>query len=333
MAKLQAASTCGDEATHQDRFTNDPHGFPEMIAEWEETVKKYTEQAESQNDNLAEDKALCALKQSAEAGIKTRSKEYAAMLRKMTLEQESAYQSTTGTSAKAQFRQDWAKEQDVLTKKSRVEKQSSKEADADIGGYKVLREDCGRRRVRRRRAWSFQASAIHHIQVRAAGREVGSLRLDAQRAHVFARARTAQHAWNLFTTEGHCSATSTSTEKPACTSTVMDKPAGAETPAQSAGRGAKRTTKKEDDEDDRAKAKMVSAKATPRPSLKKSRALPQATSGCSSCSNTVPRRCRSVLQRSYLLWRKTTKSEETCENDERLGSHQHAALSHWHAKR
>ena len=26
-----------------------------MIAEWEETVKKYTEQAESQNDNLAED--------------------------------------------------------------------------------------------------------------------------------------------------------------------------------------------------------------------------------------------------------------------------------------
>ena len=68
VAKLQAASTFGDEATHQDRFTNDPHGFPEMIAEWEETVKKYTEQAESQNVNLAEDKNLCALKQSAEAG-------------------------------------------------------------------------------------------------------------------------------------------------------------------------------------------------------------------------------------------------------------------------
>ena len=55
VAKLQAASNCGDEATHQDRFTNDPHGFPEMIAECEETVKKYAEQAESQNDNLAED--------------------------------------------------------------------------------------------------------------------------------------------------------------------------------------------------------------------------------------------------------------------------------------
>ena len=57
--------------------------FPEMIAEWAEPIKKYTEQAESQNDNLAEDKELCALKQSAEVGIKTRSKEYAAMLRKI----------------------------------------------------------------------------------------------------------------------------------------------------------------------------------------------------------------------------------------------------------
>ena len=138
VTKLQAASTCGDEATHQDRCTNDPHGFPEMIAGWEETVKKYTEQAESQNDNLAEDMELCALKQSAEAGIKTRSKEYAAVLRKMTPEQENAYQSTKGTSAKAQFRQDWAKEQYALAKKSRVEKQSWKEADADIGEYKVL---------------------------------------------------------------------------------------------------------------------------------------------------------------------------------------------------
>ena len=132
VAKLQAASTCGDEATHQDRFTNDPHGFPEVIAEWEETVKKYTEQAESQNDNLAEDKELCALKQSAEAGIKTRSKEHAAMLRKMTPEQES----TKGTGAKAQFRQDWAKVQCALAKKSRVEKQSWKEADDDIGEFK-----------------------------------------------------------------------------------------------------------------------------------------------------------------------------------------------------
>ena len=138
VAKLQAASNCGDEATHQDRFTNDPHGFPEMIAEWEETVKKHAEQAESQNDNRAEDKELCALKQSAEAGIKTRSKEYAAMLRKMTPEQENAYQSTKGTSAKGEFRLDWAKEQYALAKKSRVEKQSWKEADADIGEYKVL---------------------------------------------------------------------------------------------------------------------------------------------------------------------------------------------------
>ena len=94
VAKLQAASNCGDEATHQDRFTNYPHGFSGMIAEWEETVKKYAEQAESQNNNLAEDKELCALKQSVEAGIKTRSKEYAAMLRKMTPEQEKAFQST-----------------------------------------------------------------------------------------------------------------------------------------------------------------------------------------------------------------------------------------------
>ena len=86
---------------------------------------------------------------------------------------------------------------------------------------------------------------------------------------------TLEHARNLFTTEGHSSVTSTSTEKPACTSTVTDEPAGAERPAQSAGRCTKRTTKKEDDEDDRAKAKMVTAKATPRPSPKKSRALPQ----------------------------------------------------------
>ena len=71
------------------------------------------------------------------------------------------------------------------------------------------------------------------------------------------------------------SAKSTSAEKPACSSTVTDKPAGAETPAQSAGRGTKRTTKKDHDEDDRAKAKMVTAKATPRPNPKKSRALPQ----------------------------------------------------------
>ena len=44
----------------------------------------------------------------------------------------------------------------------------------------------------RRRAWSFQASAIHHVQVRAAGRKVGSLQRDAQRAQVVARAKTAQ---------------------------------------------------------------------------------------------------------------------------------------------
>ena len=99
-----------------------------MIAEWEETVKKYTEHAEPQNDNLAEDKELCALKQSAEAGIKTQSKECAAMLRNMTPEQENAYQSTKKASAKAQFRQDWAKEPYVLAKKSRVKKQSWKEA-------------------------------------------------------------------------------------------------------------------------------------------------------------------------------------------------------------
>ena len=87
---------------------------------------------------IAKGQSRCALNQSAEAGIKTRSKEYAAMLRKMTPEQEKAYKSTKGTSAKAQFRQDWAKEQYALAKKSRVEKQSWKEADPDIGDYKVL---------------------------------------------------------------------------------------------------------------------------------------------------------------------------------------------------
>ena len=99
--------------------------------------------------------------------------------------------------------------------------------------------------------------------------ELTFLHMRKQHNHTF------EYAWNLFTTEGHSSATSTSTEKPPCTSTVTDKPAGAETPAQNAGRGTKRTTKKEHDEDDRAKAKMVTAKATPRPSPKKSRALAQ----------------------------------------------------------
>ena len=258
VAKLQAASTCGDEATHQDRFTNDPHGFPRTIAEWDETVNKYTEQTEPQNDSLAEDKELCALKQSAEAGIKTRSKEYASMLRKMTPEQES----TKGTGAKAQFRQDWAKEQYALAKKSRVEKQSWKEADSDItepGAFK--------------RAQSFTSKCAQlggkwvHFDVMR--NELTFLHVRKQHNHTF------EHAWNLFTTEDHSSSTSTSTEKPACTSTVTDKPAGTETPTQSAGRGTKRTTKKEHDEDDRAKAKMVTAKATPRPNPKKSRALPQ----------------------------------------------------------
>ena len=274
VAKLQAASTCGDEVTHQDRFTNDPHGFPEMIAEWEETVKKYAEQAESQNDNLAEDKELCALKQSAEAGIKTRSKEYAAMLRKMTPEQENAYQSTKGTSAKAQFRLDWAKEQYALAKKSRVEKQSWKEADADIGEYKVLAkivEDEGfavdapgafkRAQSITSKCAQLGGKWIHFDVMR---NELTFLHVRKQHNHTF------EHAWNLFTTEGQSSAKSNSAEKPACSSTVTDKPAGAETPAQSAGRGTKRTTKH--DEDDRAKAK---ARATPRPSPKKSRALPQ----------------------------------------------------------
>ena len=135
VAKLQAASNCGDEAPKSIHKRST--WVSEMIAEWGETIKKYAKQAESQNDSLAENKELCALKQSAEARIKTHSKEYAAMLRK-TPEQENAYQSTKGTSAKAQFRQDWAKEQYALAKKSRVEKQSWKEADADIGEYKVL---------------------------------------------------------------------------------------------------------------------------------------------------------------------------------------------------
>ena len=179
VAKLQAASNCGDEATHQDRFTNDPHGFPEMIAEWEETAKKYAEQAESQNDNLAEDKELCALKQSAEAGIKTRSKE-------MTPEQENAYQSTKGKTAKAQFRQDWAKEQYALTKKSRVEKQSWEEADADIGEYKVLAKIVEDEGFAVDAPGAFKrAQSITSKCAQLGGK-------DAQRAHVLARAKTAQ---------------------------------------------------------------------------------------------------------------------------------------------
>ena len=322
--------------THQDRFTNDPHGFPEMIADWEETVKKYAEQAESQNDNLAEDKELCALKQSAEAGIKTRSKEYAAMLRKMTPEQENAYQSTKGTSAKAQFRLDWAKEQYALAKKSRVEKQSWKEADADIGEYKVLAkivEDEGfavdalgafkRAQSITSKCAQLGGKWVHFDVMR---NELTFLHVRKQHNHTF------EYAWNLFTTEGQSSAKSTSAEKPACSSTVTDKPAGAETPAQSAGRGTKRTTKH--DEDDRAKAK---AKATPRPSPKKSR-------GCKSCSNTVPRSC-SLFYYAHICCGERPRvdvgqhgahvgrSEETCENDERLGRYEHAALSHRHAKR
>ena len=99
--------------------------------------------------------------------------------------------------------------------------------------------------------------------------ELTFLHVRKQHNHTF------EHAWNLFTTEGHGSATPTVTDKPACTLTVTDKPAGVETPSQGAGRCTKRTTKKEHDEDDRAKAKMVTTKATPRPSPKKSRALPQ----------------------------------------------------------
>ena len=109
-----------------------------MVAEWEVTGNKDRDQTESQNENLAEDKELCALKQCAEVGNKTRSTEYAAVLRKMTAAQENAYQSTTGTSAKGQCRQYWDKEQCSLVKESSVEKQSWKEADADIGEYKVL---------------------------------------------------------------------------------------------------------------------------------------------------------------------------------------------------
>ena len=169
VAKLQAASTW---VSRNDRRVG---GISQEIHRTSRIAK---------NDNLAEDKELCALTQSAEARIKTRSKEYAAMLRKITPEQENAYQSTKGSSAKAQFRQDWAKEQYALAKKSRVEKQSWKEADADIGECKVLAkivEDEG-----------FATSAIHHVHVRAAGREVGSLRRDAQRTQVLARAKTAQ---------------------------------------------------------------------------------------------------------------------------------------------
>ena len=116
----------------------------------------------------------CALKQSAEAGIKTRSKEYAAMVRKMTPDQENA--------SHAQFRQDRAKEQYALAKKSRVEKQSCKEADADIGEYKVLAKIVEDEGFANDAPGAFRRAQSITSQCAQPGGEVGSLRHDAQRA-------------------------------------------------------------------------------------------------------------------------------------------------------
>ena len=150
---------------------------------------------------------------------------------------------------------------------------------ADIGQHLGLSRGCdvvpqGRRRVRRRRAWNSprpmcaQLGKWVHFDVMR--NELTFLHVRKQHKHTF------EHTWNLFTTEGHSSATSTSTERRDCTSTVTDKPAGADTPAQSAGRDTKRTAKKQHpDEDEWAKAKMVTAKATPRPSPKEAKAMPQ----------------------------------------------------------
>ena len=128
--------------------------------------------------------------------------------------------------------------------------------------------------------------------------------------------------------------------RPACSSTATDKPAGAETP----GRAQSEWTKKEHpDEGERAKAKMVTAKATPRLSPRKSKAMPQHEAArvvrtryheAAACPATF---ISGYGERPHVEVGQNTehmlgRSEETCENDERLRRYQHAALPHRRAK-
>ena len=69
--------------------------------------------------------------------------------------------------------------------------------------------------------------------------------------------------------------------------TVTDKLAGRET---SAGRGTKRTTKKEHDEDDAGQGKDGDSEGDTTAESKEVQSA-AATSGCTSCSNTVQRNC------------------------------------------
>ena len=123
-----------------------------------------------------------------------------------------------------------------MAKKSRVEKQSWKEADADIGEYKVLAKIVEDEGFAVDAFGSFRrAQPITSKCAQLVGKWVrfDVMRNDFTFWHVRQqRNHTFGYAWNLFTTEGHCSATSIST----------DKPAGAETPAQSAGRGTRKST-------------------------------------------------------------------------------------------
>ena len=159
---------------------------------------------------------------------------------------------------------------------------------------------------------------------------MGSLQRDARQAHVLARAKAAHTHFRA-----RVESLSTCTEKPACTSTVTYKPA--ETPSQRTGRGTKRMARKEDaDEDERAEAKMVTAKATPRPSPRKSKALPQhqaaslvriryhEAAACSLAlisllwrkipSGSGPTRCTACMQRVRAC--RGSRAHAVCQNDE-----------------
>ena len=124
------------------------------------------------------------------------------MLQKMTLAQDNAYQSTNGTSAKEQFREDWTKAQHASAEKGRVEKQTCKEADPDISENKVLAkivEDEGfavDAPGASKRAQSITSKCAQlggkwvHFDVMR--NELTFLHVRQQYNHTF------EHAWNLF---------------------------------------------------------------------------------------------------------------------------------------
>ena len=89
---------------------------------------------------------------------------------------------------------------------------------------------------------------------------------------------------------------------------------------------------------------MVTAKATPRPSPRKSKAMPQHQAARVVEHGTT--KLQLALLRSFLLWRKAPSGsggpntehmlgdlKKHVKNDERLRRYQHAALSRRHAKK